>query len=84
MSLIAQLLSHLYIDEVYRDNAWDIAPSLLVLATLGGTTEIEMILIARASKEGDIVSQNHACYREQTLPMYMSLYLSENFHDNIL
>jgi hypothetical protein len=31
---------------------------ILALATLGGATEIVMILITKASKEGDIVSQN--------------------------
>jgi hypothetical protein len=29
-------------------------PSLLALATLGGVTEIEMIPIAKVSKEGEI------------------------------
>jgi hypothetical protein len=31
---------------------------VLALATLGVATEIEMILITKASKEGDIASQN--------------------------
>jgi hypothetical protein len=39
------------------------------LATLGGKTEIEMILIAKASKEGDIALQYHKHYRVQTSPM---------------
>jgi hypothetical protein len=40
----ADLLSRLYIGEVKRNNACDIVPSLLALATLGDTKEIQMIL----------------------------------------
>jgi hypothetical protein len=39
---------------------------VLALATLGGVTEIEMILIAKASKEGIFVSQYHWHFRIQT------------------
>jgi hypothetical protein len=34
-----------------------ILPSLLALATLGGTAQIGLFLLAKASKEGDIVSR---------------------------
>jgi hypothetical protein len=39
------------------------------LATLGNATPIEMILIAKASKEGDIMSQYCQCFCQQTTPM---------------
>ncbi len=42
---------------------------VLVLATLGDMTQIEMILIANASKEGDIALQCRRRYRVQTSSM---------------
>jgi hypothetical protein len=42
---------------------------VLALATLGEATEIEMILIAKVRKEGDIPSHYHWCFRIQTSPM---------------
>ncbi len=42
---------------------------VLALATLGDVTQIEMILIAKASKEGDIMLQYHRCYHVQTSPV---------------
>ena len=42
---------------------------VLALATLGKATEIEMILIAKVSKEGDITSQYHGHFCFQTSPM---------------
>jgi hypothetical protein len=42
---------------------------VLALATLGGVTEIEIMLIAKANKEGNIASQYRRSYRVQTLPM---------------
>jgi hypothetical protein len=41
----------------------------LALATLGGTTEIEKILIAKVSKEGDIVTLYLRCFHVQISPM---------------
>ncbi len=46
---------------------------VLALATLGNTAQIEIILIAKASKEGDITLQFCGCYQIQTWPMLMSL-----------
>ncbi len=46
---------------------------VLALATLGNAPQIEMILIAKASKEGDITLQFCGCYQIQTWPMLMSL-----------
>ncbi len=40
---------------------------ILALATFGRATEIEMILITKASKEGDIALQNRGHFRVQTL-----------------
>ncbi len=45
------------------------------LATLGNVTQTEMILIAKASKEGNITLKYRRHYCAQTLPMYMSLVL---------
>jgi hypothetical protein len=42
---------------------------VLALAALGEATEIEMILIAKESKEGDIASQYHGRFHVQTSPM---------------
>jgi hypothetical protein len=42
---------------------------VLALATLGEATEIEMILIAKVSKEGDIASRYHRCFHVHTSPM---------------
>jgi hypothetical protein len=42
---------------------------VFALATLGDVTQIEMILIAKASKEGDITLQYHRHYHVQTSPM---------------
>jgi hypothetical protein len=42
---------------------------LLALATLGKATEIEMILIAKVSNEGDIATQYCGHFRLQTSPM---------------
>ncbi len=46
----------------------------LALATLGEATEIEMILIAKLSKEGNITSQYCGHFRIQTSSMKMSHY----------
>jgi hypothetical protein len=46
---------------------------VLVLSTLGGTTQIGTFLLAKVSKEGDIASQYRWHCRVQTSPMYMSL-----------
>ncbi len=43
------------------------------LASLGDATQIEMILIAKASMEDNISLQYRRCYHVQTSPMYMSL-----------
>jgi hypothetical protein len=45
---------------------------LLALGILGRATKIEMILVAKASKEGNITSRYRRCFRVQTLPMQMS------------
>ncbi len=42
---------------------------VLALATLGEATEIEMILIAKVSKVGDIASRYCRSFRVQTLLM---------------
>ncbi len=42
---------------------------LLALATLDGTTEIEIILISKVSKEGDIVMRYRGHFRVQISPM---------------
>ncbi len=42
---------------------------LLTLATLGGMTEIKMILIAKVSKEDDIAMPYHRHFHVQILPM---------------
>ncbi len=40
---------------------------VLTLASLGDMTQIELILIAKSSKEGDITSQYHGRFHVQTL-----------------
>jgi hypothetical protein len=47
--------------------------NVLALVTLGDAMQIEMILIAKASKEGNIALQYHRRYCVQTWPMFMSL-----------
>jgi hypothetical protein len=42
---------------------------VLALAILGIATKIEMILVAKASKEGNIASGYHRRFCVQTLPM---------------
>jgi hypothetical protein len=42
---------------------------LLAFATLGEVTEMEMILIAKVSNEGDIMSRYRRCFHMQTLPI---------------
>ena len=41
---------------------------VLALATLGDVAQIQMILIAKASKEGDIALRYHWQFCSQTLP----------------
>jgi hypothetical protein len=42
---------------------------LLALATLGEASEIEMILNAKVSNEGDIAMRYHVCFHVQTSPV---------------
>jgi hypothetical protein len=53
----------------WRDNAGDSDTLVLALASLGKATEIEMILIAKVSKEGDIALRYCWLFFVQTSPM---------------
>jgi hypothetical protein len=49
--------------------------TVLALASLGDVTQIEMVLIAKASKEGNIALQR---FHQQLATIYMSLVAFKN------
>jgi hypothetical protein len=55
-------------------NVFDYIVVLLVRATLGDTTQIEISLIAKASKRFNIASQYLGCFCQQTLQIYKNHY----------
>jgi hypothetical protein len=66
-------LNHISIGNLLRQKSqrqWHVTVTIaLALATLGNVTQIEMILISKASNEGDIALQYLRCYHVQTSPM---------------